>query len=64
MLRVHGDRTICGFTTCRRWSIIYMPCRLQEGMEMDAQGRGLCISFSWLVNDRTLVGTPSSHCAG
>ena len=30
---------------------------------MDAQGRGLCISFSWLVNERTLIGTPS-HCAG
>jgi hypothetical protein len=28
----------------------------QEGMELEGQGRGLCISFSWFVNDRTLVG--------
>ena len=29
---------------------------LQEGMELQGQGRGLCISFSWLVNDKTLIG--------
>ena len=28
----------------------------QEGMELQGQGRGLCISFSWLVNDKTLIG--------
>lgn len=28
----------------------------QEGMELEGQGRGLCISFSWLVNERTLIG--------
>jgi hypothetical protein len=33
----------------------------QEGMEMGDQGRGLCISFSWLVNDRTLVGARSTR---
>lgn len=25
-------------------------------MELQGQGRGLCISFSWLVNDKTLIG--------
>ena len=34
----------------------------QEGMELQGQGRGLCISFSWLVNDKTLIGKASvSH---
>ncbi|CAK0747075.1 hypothetical protein CVIRNUC_001740 [Coccomyxa viridis] len=28
----------------------------QEGMELQEQGRGLCISFSWLINDKTLIG--------
>lgn len=25
-------------------------------METERQGRGLCVSFHWLVNERTLVG--------
>ena len=29
---------------------------IQEGMELQEQGRGLCISFSWLINDKTLIG--------
>ena len=31
---------------------------------MGAKGRGLCISFSWLVNERTLVGANSSRRSG
>ena len=32
---------------------------IQEGMELQEQGRGLCISFSWLINDKTLIGAPN-----
>ncbi len=37
----------------------------QEGMELQGQGRGLCISFSWLVNDKTLIGRAPfcQHCS-
>ena len=31
---------------------------MQEGMQLQEQGRGLCISFSWLINDKTLIGMP------
>ncbi len=27
-------------------------------METEGQGRGLCVSFHWLVNERTLIGEP------
>ena len=33
---------------------------IQEGMELQEQGRGLCISFSWLINDKTLIGAPNT----
>ncbi|KAK9909661.1 hypothetical protein WJX75_005765 [Coccomyxa subellipsoidea] len=35
----------------------------QEGMETERQGRGLCISFHWLVNERTLVGLQREYSA-
>ena len=35
---------------------IQREAHAQEGMELQGQGRGLCISFSWLVNDKTLIG--------
>ncbi|CAL5219058.1 g818 [Coccomyxa viridis] len=35
----------------------------EEGMELQAQGRGLCISFSWLINDKTLIGLQREYDA-
>ncbi|EIE22064.1 hypothetical protein COCSUDRAFT_66811 [Coccomyxa subellipsoidea C-169] len=35
----------------------------QEGMETEGQGRGLCVSFHWLVNERTLIGLQREYSA-
>lgn len=40
---------------------IQREVRAQEGMELQGQGRGLCISFSWLVNDKTLIGETAAN---
>ncbi|CAL8461581.1 g1112 [Coccomyxa elongata] len=35
----------------------------QEGMETEGTGRGICISFHWLVNERTLIGLQREYSA-
>ena len=40
------------------WKVMRRRGHIQEGMELQEQGRGLCISFSWLINDKTLIGAP------